>query len=264
MKNIFYISILLLLATTSCQKVIDLKVSDTEPKMVFEAKYDAVKEEVSVRISKTINVFSADNYPEITGATVEISDENGIITALNDQGDGTYLLENYSPVFSSQYTIKINVEGEIYEASDMLVPIVPLDSLNTELQEESAFSDGGYVIFMNATDPVGPNFYRAIREVNGEYRRELGDQFLFDDSFSEGNSQSVPIFTELFQIDDTVKIELISYSEKSYTYFQELTDIAGGSGNSAAPANPTSYWSKEALGHFTVFGYDAKTIIIKE
>src|SRR5690554_784794 len=126
MKNIFYITLLLLFATTSCQKVIDLKVDDTEPKMVFEAKYDAVKQEVLVRISKTINVFSADQYPQITGAIVEITDENGVSSPLVDQGDGTYLLENYTPVFNTNYSIKIIVEGETYEASDYLKPIVPL------------------------------------------------------------------------------------------------------------------------------------------
>ena len=264
MKNIIYITLVILFSASSCEKVIDLKVSDTEPKMVFEAKYDAVKEEVSVKISKTINVFSADDFPIISGAIVEITDENGVKTSLTDQGNGTYLLQNYAPIFSTQYTLKISIEGEVYEASDMLVPIVPLDSLNAEFQEESLFSDEGYVIFMNATDPIGPNFYRAIREVNGEYKNDLDDQFLFDDSFSEGNTQSVPLFSSLYIVDDTVKVELISYSEKTFTYYEELQDIAAGSGASAAPANPISAWSNTALGHFAAFGYDSKTIIVKE
>jgi len=264
MKNIFYFPILILLISTSCEKVIDLPVNDVEPKMVIEAKYDAVKEEVLVKLSKSINVFSADEFPNLTGALIEISDANGIATSLIDQEDGFYLLENYSPIYNSEYQIKIQFEGETYEASDMLVPVVALDSLTAELQPESLFSDGGYVVFMNATDPAGPNFYRAIRKVNGEYRRDLDDQFLFDDSFSEGNTQSVPLFSEEYKIDDTIVVELISYSEKSFTYYEELLDIAAGSEVSAAPANPVSNWSQEALGHFSVFGYDTKTIIVKE
>lgn len=264
MKNIFYIALLFLFTTTSCEKVIDLKVDDSEPKMVIEAKYDVVKEEVFVKLSKTINVFSADEFPLITGANVEISDGNGIATPLIDQGDGTYLLENYTPVFNSKYSIKINIEGEIYEASDELQAIVPLDSLTTELQPESPFTEGGYVIYMHLTDPIGPNFYRAIRKVNSEYRREVGDQFLFDDGLTEGNAQKVPLFSELFQVADTVQLELISYSKKTFNYFQELRGIANGSGASAAPANPTSNWSGEALGHFSVFGYDTKIIIVEQ
>lgn len=264
MRNIFYIAALFLLTFPSCQKVIDLKIDDTEPKMVIEAKYDAVKEEVLVKLSKTINVFSAEDFPMITGAVVQIFDGNGIATPLTDQGDGTYLLQNYSPVYNTMYSIKIDVDGEVYEASDSLVPIVPLDSLTTELQPVSPFSDGGYVVFMHLTDPIGPNFYRAIRKINSEYRTELGDQFMFDDSFTEGNSQQVPLFSELYQVDDTVQVELISYSEKSYIYYQELRAIASGSGASAAPANPSSSWSKEALGHFVTFGYNTKTIVVKD
>lgn len=252
------------MCTTSCQKVIDLKVNDSDPKMVIEAKYDAVAELVTVKLTKTVNVFSSDNQPTISGATVEIFDGNGVATTLIDDGDGNYSLQNYVPVFNSEYKIKIAVEGDIYEASDILPPIVPLDSLNAVFQESSPFSDSGYVVYMNATDPIGPNYYRAIRKVNGEYKRDLGDQFLFDDSFSEGNSQSVPIFSEIFQLQDTVQVELISYSEKSFTYFSELGAIAAGSDASAAPANPVSNWSREALGHFVVFGYDTKTIIIGE
>ncbi len=264
MKNIFYIIVLFLFATTSCQKVIDLPVNDTEPKMVIEAKYDAVKEEVFVKISKTINVFSAEAFPAITGASVEIINSNGVVSPLTDQGDGTYLLENYSPVYNSMYSIKINVAGEVYQATDALVPVVPFDSLTTEFQPQSPFSDAGYVVYMHITDPLGPNFYRVIRKVNGEYRRKIGEQFMFDDGFTEGNAQKVPMFSELFQIQDTVQLELISYSEKSYKYFQELRDIASGSGASAAPANPTSNWSKEALGHFAVYGYSTEIIIVKD
>ncbi|PWH87085.1 DUF4249 domain-containing protein [Brumimicrobium oceani] len=264
MKNILYITFLFLLTATSCQKVIDLKVDDTEPKIVLEARYDATKEEVWVRISKTIDVFSAENYPQIKGAQVEIIDENGVSTPLADQGDGTYLFENYVPIFDSEYAIKIVVDGETYEASDYLKNVVPLDSLSTEFQEASAFSEEGYVVFMNATDPFGSNYYGAIRKVNGEYRKELGDEFLFDDSFSEGNTQSVPIFSELYQVGDTVQIELNSYSEKTYNYLNQLRAIASGSEVSAAPANPVNQWSKEALGHFSAFGYDTKTIIIAE
>lgn len=264
MRIIIYIFALLLLLTTSCQKVIDLPVNDTEPKLVIEGKYDAIKEEVSVKISKTINVFSADDFPIVTGAQIEIYDKNGVATPLVDQGDGSYLLENYTPTFNAEYTLKVNVEGETYEASDTLMPVVELDSLTTELQPSNSFTDGGYVLFMHLTDPVGPNFYRAIRKVNGEYKKEVGDQFMFDDALTEGNSQKVPMFSELYQVEDTVQIELVSYSENSFEYYQELKAIASNSGASAAPANPSPTWAENVLGHFVAFGYDTKIKVIEE
>src|SRR5690554_822558 len=265
MKKIFFLStVLLLVFISSCQKVIDLPVTDAEPKLVIDAKYDAVQAEVVVKLSKSINVFSNDNFPSITGATVEIADENNVYTPLIDQGDGSYMLQNYSPVYSSIYSMKVTVDGVTYEASDVLNPVVPIDSLTIEFQPQSPFFDSGYLLYLNVTDPVGSNFYRAIRKVNGEYRRDVQDQFLFDDGLTDGNSQKIPMFSEFYQLGDTVQIDLLSYSEKSYTYFSELRAIAGGGSSSAAPANPTSYWSKECLGHFSVFGYDTKVIVIEE
>lgn len=265
MKKIFHLLTLsLLVFISSCQKVIDLPVTDADPKLVIEAKYDAVKEEVFVKLSKSINVFSADAFPLITGATVEITDGNNSVTPLVDQGDGTYLLENYTPVYSSTYLMKVIVDGVTYEASDVLTPVVPLDSLTTEFQQQNPFFDAGYLLYLHITDPSGPNYYRVIRKVNGEYLRELQDQFMFDDGLTDGNVQKIPLFPTFYQLGDTIQMELISYSEKSFTYFKELRAIAGGAASSAAPANPTSYWSSDCLGHFSVFGYNTKIIVVEE
>jgi len=265
MKKIFFLAtVSLLVFMSSCQKVIDLPVTDAEPKLVIEAKYDAVKEEVFVKLSKSVNVFSTGVYPTINGATVEITDGNSVVTSLVDQGDGSYLLENYTPVYNSTYKMKVIVEGIAYEATDVLVPVVVLDSITTEFQTQSPFFDEGYLVYLNITDPVGPNFYRVVRKINGEYKRELKDQFMFDDDFTDGNIQRIPLFPEFYQLGDTIQMDLISYSEKSFTYFRELRAIAGGAASSAAPANPTSYWSNECLGHFSTYGYNTKIIVVTE
>jgi len=262
-KEFLYVFVVLLL-TVSCRKVIDLEVNETEPKMVIEANYDAVKEEVLVKISKSINVFAAENYPAITGAEVQIIDENNVATSLVDQGDGTYLVENYTPIYNSSYKMVIEADGTTYKASDSLPSIVSLDSIEPEFQEENLFIDSGYVLFINLTDPLGPNYYRVIRNENGEYADEAGDLFLFDDGLTEGNAQRVPLFANLYQPGDSISIELISYSEHSFKYYQLLSDIANGSAQSAAPANPTYSWTNKALGHFATYGYDTKYIVIEE
>lgn len=265
MKNIiFFLTASLLATLSSCQKVIDLPVTDSDPKLVIEATYDAIKKTVFVKLSKSINVFSPDDYPMLIGATVHIIDANEVVTALADQSNGTYILENYIPTYNSTYTMKVTVEGITYEATDFLSPVVSLNSLTTVFQPKSSFFDEGYLVTLNFSDPLGPNFYRAIRKINGAYRRELKDQFMFDDALTDGNNQKIPMFNEFYLVGDSVQIELISYSEKSFIYFKELRAIAGGAASSAAPANPTSYWSNGCLGHFSVFGYDTKVIVVEE
>lgn len=254
----------LLVIFSSCQKVIDLKVNDTEPKLVIEAKYDAIKEEVLVKISKSINVFSADGFPAIVGANVEIIDKNGISTPLLDQGDGSYLLENYIPIYNSQYTMKVVVEGTTYSSKDTLVPIVSLDSLNTLYQEKSFIFEEGYVVSLHFKDPSGSNYYRVTQTLNGEYQEEIGDQLLFNDGVTDNDYHSIPIYWKVFQAKDTVQIQMISYSKQSYTYFIGLFDAVSGSEFSTAPANPASSWSPNCLGNFTTFGYSTDSIIVAE
>lgn len=249
----------------SCTKIIDVEVNDSEPRLVIEANYDATNERVKVSLSITKNVFEGGVNPVVTGATVEVSDVNGITTPLIDQGDGTYLLENYVPIFESNYSLSVIVDGEAYQSTTFLPSIVELDSLSQVFTEASLFGKAGYVVFMNFKDPAGlPNFYRAVRNVNGEPLVQLGEQFIFDDTFSEGNTQTVPFFSTRHEVGDSVSVEFRSYSEASYNYYSQLFAIAGDGGQSAAPANPISNWSNNALGHFAAWGSDTKYVIVEE
>lgn len=264
MKYIKFLYFSLFAILLSCEKVIDLEVNDMEPKLVIDAEYIASEDLVKVKLSKTKDVFSGEDFTFVSGAQAEIIDENGVSTSLSDLGDGNYELTGYVPTYNSQYTLRVIYDGEIYQSSDYLAVPVTLDSLTSEFEEESLFGSEGYVVYMNFTDPSGSNYYRAVRTVNGEELTERGQQFLFDDGFSEGNQQSVPFFSARYEVGDTIDVELRSYSKKSFDFISELLDIAGESGQSAAPANPNSTWTNEAIGNFAAYSYDAKSIVIEE
>lgn len=248
----------------SCEKVIEMDVNEIEEKLVIEAEYIASDSLVKVQMSKTKDVFSGGGFTFVSGAQVQIVDQNGLATPLIDLGDGNYELAGYIPIYESQYLVKVTFDGEIYESSDVLKNPVDLDSLTTEFQEESLFGSAGYVVFMNFIDPNGPNYYRAVRSVNGEKLTDRTDQFVFDDGFSDGNQQTVPFFTDRYEIGDSIAVEFRTYSEKTYTFISELYDIAGDQGQSAAPANPNSTWTNDAIGNFAAYGYDTKLIVIEE
>jgi hypothetical protein len=266
MKAVNYIYIILSFGVIlSCTKEIDVEVNDADPQLVIEANYDATNERVQVNLSMTKNVFEAGVNSVITGAAVEILDENGLSTPLVNQGNGSYLLENYAPTYLSTYSMNVTVDGVVYSASSFLPEVVQLDSLSSIFTEASLFGAAGYVVYMNFADPSGlPNYYRAVRSVNGEVLTDLGDQFIFDDSFSEGNAQTVPFFGDRYDIGDSVMVEFRSYNKNSYEYYSQLFDLAGDGGQSAAPANPDYSWTNQALGHFAAYGYDQDTIIVVE
>lgn len=260
-SKFIYFSVLVVLF--SCEKVIDLDVNDIEEKLVIDAEYIASDSLVTVKMSKTKDVFSGGGFTFVSGAQIQIVDENGAVTPLNDLGDGSYELTGYIPNYDSQYTMRVTYDGQNYESSDLLKNPVDLDALTTEFQEESLFGSEGYVVFMNFTDPNGPNYYRAVRFVNGEELTERTDQFVFDDGLSDGNQQTVPFFSDRYVSGDSIAVEFRSYSEKTYTFISELYDIAGDQGQSAAPANPNSTWTNDAIGNFAAFGYDIESIVIQ-
>lgn len=253
-----------LLLVSSCQKVIDVAVDDADENFIIDAFYDANDERVDVRITKSKALFSPDPYVSIDNADVSITTPNGDVFSLANLGNGNYELTDLAPSFDLSYKMTVLAEGEIFEATTLLPTPVPLDSLTQEFQPASLFGPEGYIIYMNLTDTGGENFYRAMRIVNGEPLNDIGDQFLFDNSFTSGNVQTVPFFASRYQPDDTITVELRSYSQEAAQYFSDLLDLAGDGGQSAAPANPRTNWSNGALGVFNAYGYDAKTIIIEE
>lgn len=271
-KSIYLLLLSFVIVLTSCQKVIDIDVSDTEPKLVIEALYDAVTQKVSVNISKTVNVFSATNsFPVVNGATVKIIDENNLSLTLNEEGEGRYTLENYAPIYNSLYKLQVLVEGVIYEAQDSLVSVVPLDSLRFQFQEGSLFFEEGNLVFFDYSDPLDENnFFRVRLKYNGEALTNPRDQMLFVNGPNKSSEQSIPIYWKVFESNDTVQVDLLSYSQHSYFYYSDFFNVLSKSPVVAAPANPRPHWTNdtdeklECLGNFTAFGYDSKTIVIGE
>lgn len=266
MKNIVKYSFILVSIFTiaSCQKVIDVEVDEANENIILDASYDAMTEMVRVKVSRSAALFSNSGFPTITDATIEIETPEGDIFEVNHIGNGVYEYANLTPNFNSTYIMRANVEGISYEASAFLPNPIPLDSLSQQFIEESLFGPEGYVVFMNLSDPGGSNFYRAVRIVNGDTLTDRSDQFIFDNSFSEGNVQTVPFFSSRYEPNDTITVQLQSYSEAAYIYYTDLLALAGDGGQSAAPANPRSNWNNDALGVFNAFSYDEKSIIIEE
>ncbi|MCC5923166.1 MAG: DUF4249 domain-containing protein [Crocinitomicaceae bacterium] len=266
MKTLKYLTIIgfAALFMPACQKVIDVTVDDADENFVIDAFYDANAELVGVRITRTKALFSPEPNETIDNADVTLTTPSGDVFNLVNLGNGNYELTNLTPEFDLSYKMTVLMEGEVFEATAFLPTPIPLDSLTQEYQPASLFGPEGYIIFMNLTDPGGENFYRAMRIVNGEPLTGLGDQFLFDNSFTSGNVQTVPFFASRYQPDDTITVELRSYSREAAQYFSDLLSLAGDGGQSAAPANPRTNWSNGALGVFNAYGYDAKTIIIVE
>lgn len=262
MKNIV---VLIIVCTSlfSCQKVIDVDLNEANPKLIIEANYTAEDSTVRVKITYTSNYFSNEESAKIDDAVVTITNQSGTSQNLMSQGDGEYLLENYSPQFGTTYTMTVVKDGITYSADSYLAPTVQQDDVIFEYMEEGFFgSDPGYLAILSFLDPESTSdYYMAVVSKNDTVRGTLDQLILQDDLFTNGNYIQRPLFNEFFEIGDSVGIELRTINKKVYDYYLEVQSLYVNQ-ESGAPGNPEYYWSNDALGYFSAYGVSRKGAVV--
>jgi hypothetical protein len=263
LNTILLIFALLLLG---CEKVIDVDLNESNPVIVIEGKLSDNLDFTEVKITKTSSYFDADQAEKISGADVSITDDRGHFFRLNEIEEGIYIPYNLLPRTGFKYKLSVEVEDQVYESVSTLNQAVKIDSLAVVYNEGFSFLDDGYNVNMYIRDPKEvKNFYRLKIYINNELEDDANDLILFNDKNTNGSLVEVQIRRKLFQVGDTVKYELISMDEAAYLYLDAISEIIGdGSQGTAAPANPNPNFTNGALGYFSAYSSDEKTIIVTE
>ena len=251
----------------SCTKVIDINLNEADPKIVIEAELVSGTHDFTVKITKTSDYFNPGQPPTVTDATVFLKTGTDATLHLTNDGNGIYSLKNFTATENTSYFLSVTAEGKTYEATDFLSKNVPLDSLSAGVPENTPFSSPGadsFEVVVHFQDPATDlNFYRIKSTVNGT-PRSAGEQLLvLDDRYSVGVYFTIPIFTDSYELNDNVDVELVSMSHAMYDYFTTLALLVDGSNSSPAPTNPSGNWSGGALGYFGAFSVSKKSILVR-
>lgn len=250
----------------SCTKVIDINLNEADPKIVIEAELISGTHDFTVKITKTTDFFNPGQPVTVADATVFLKKGTDSPLSLTSEGNGIYSLSNFTATENTSYFLSVTVEGKTYEATDFLPKNVPLDSLSVTVPENNPFNSSGadsFQIIVNYQDPAADlNFYRIKSTVNGIPRSEGAKLLVIEDRYSVGAYFKLPIFTDSFEQNDSVDVELVSISHAMFDYFNTLALLVDGSG-SPAPTNPSSNWSGGALGYFGAFSVSKQTIFVR-
>jgi len=262
MKNIFMI-IAISICIASCQKEIDVDLNETNPIIVLEGNYSSEDSTVVLKVSLTSSYFDSAPSSSIDNLNPTITNEAGVSQSLVSIGDGEYILTNYIPTYNSTYQLDVLYNGQLYSASSTLPQVVDLDIITYEFTPGFFGSDDGYFSYLNFLDPADTtNYYIVQLSLNQLAYDGLTDLTLQDDALTDGNTISRPIFSvPLFQLGDTIGMELRSISEEMFDYYSEIQSIAG-SQSSAAPANPKNNWNNDALGYFSAYSKSTQEVIV--
>lgn len=258
----------------SCEDVIELELENHSPRLVIEANISDQTGPYTVTLSETGNFYNDNTFPPRTAAVVTISNEVGDREILTEVSPGVYQTANLQGVIGIAYTLEVNSEGESYIATSRIPDqINPIDSIGTEFLEGSIFQEEGYFATAFIQDaPNVNNYYRYKIFVNGEVyifnqdvdgEDEVEDDniYLDQDKLYDGQYFDVS-FPHKLDIGDSIKIEVYHINKASFDYYRTLVDAIGASGV-AAPSNPVSNFTNQALGNFNAYSINNKAIIVE-
>lgn len=270
-KNLFYKLCIFSIITlfTACTEIIDININASNPQFVVEATLGVNKNSL-VLISKTDDLNGKNNFKQIEGAIVSISDDNGNKAILNEISPGTYTNAILNGKIGETYNLNVQVEDKTITSSCKIPELVPIDSMTIV---NSIYPGGGpptgnqpapfYEINVHFTDPVSTtNYYRFLIYINDI--AQSGNR-VYNDIFNNGKNikQTLFIFNNSLKSGDKLSIEMQCIDKSVFNYFQSMGNSSmGGGGNASSPANPYTNLKGANLGYFSAHTVQRRDYII--
>jgi hypothetical protein len=265
MKNIV-LFFALILFLSACEKTVYLDLDQSKPKVVIEGMVTDRAEMQFVKVSRSSGFYSNGGTPKVTDATVVVEDNLGnsynFVHNPNGNADsvGIYLPEvPFSGVIGRTYKLTVMVDGKSYEGSDTMYRLVPIDKLESRIDEdeEDDPEDPGrfYELRLWVKEPKETRDYYLFKNYrNGELAFDADtDIYYADDEFIGENIDgvSLPVF---YAKDDVAEIVVYSLSREAFIFYRDLDKLLNGDGGmfSPPPANPRTNLSNDAVGFFQV------------
>lgn len=265
----YLILLLPILFFMSCEEVITLELDTSEQKIIVEANLDATNGICTVKLSKSGDFYTTNNFEKISDADITITTSVGKSYQLENIGSGVFKTNNIitSPDESVEIKIKLTDGKEFY--SKVIIPN-PVEIKNIEFKKSTIGGHGGgpggkggdYILSVEWKDELEENNYNRIKlYANDKYLSDV--YILFDDKIQNGNDIKMPIMRQRFFKDDTVKVELLSCNKSYFDYFSDLANGDGRGFSASAPFNPVGNIDNGAVGYFGVWYISEKESIVK-
>jgi hypothetical protein len=252
-----------LVLLSSCEKVIDLELKDSDIKYVVEGVITNEPGVCKVNITKSKPFYEDNQFATVSRAIVKVKD-NGREVSLVETQPGIYQTAAINGIPGHVYELSVYIDNQNFTATCTMPQPVSLDTLY--------LAPGPFNQFKFATvgynDPAGEkNNYRFVQYLNGAKDPTI---FWENDEFTNGMESLILLDTGVDKQDDPrniesgdeVKVEMLCLDEVIYKYWYSLRTGGGdGSVNSAAPANPVTNIKGGALGYFSAHTIDRRTVI---
>lgn len=250
----------------SCEKVIPIDLADSKEAIVIEAQVTNTSLPLTVKISKTAPYFGSEPNKPVTGAKVTIKSEKGKLKSFTEVSPGLYTYDKTTAFPNFLYILTVEYEGVTYTARSFMHESVSISDLSLSYFDGLGILESGYRINTFIRDPADvENYYRIKYFVNGKASTSQGGISLYSDLLFNGKGIGLGQRSLVFKKTDTVTVELQSIDKAAFDYFSTLESITGlDIMQNVSPANPISNFDNGALGYFSAYTLDRKTIVIKD
>lgn len=288
MKNIkiTLITLAFLITLGGCEKVVQLDVPTSEPRVVINGMLSNLPEQWKIHLSLTQGYFDQGGITFVDDAAVYIEDNLGNIDTLNYDADGIYSTDSIKTcVVGNTYTLRVEHGNKTYTAAEKCFYQDTIDFIQSYyLPERNGFIPVGYYVFEKANEyePDG-DFYLWNIYRDGILLRDSVGYITDTDEAREQSYFNIPIdpndplkdidrgvfprpFPWKFEKGDSVTIEQVRISEGYFNFIAEFVSQQQRSGTpfDPPPFNPTSNIQGGAYGFFRVVNSSSKSIIVTE
>jgi hypothetical protein len=262
------IIILLSLKAVSCTERIDIKLDESNVRLVVEGSVTTDTMAHKVILSKTTSYYYSQKAPVVTGASVSIRGEGSIIQ-LHESAPGVYETDStFFGIAGEEYTLDIELDSAVggfneYSATSVMSEKVKIDSLQLLFHPDWS-EDGFWEVKCFFQDSPTADFYRFLVSRNGKLMSDTIDKWLIsDDRFFNGSyveGASVAFLDqgsedEKLNTGDMVTIELNCISRPYARFiFDAQAELMGSNPLfSGPPANVKGNISNGAIGFFSAY-----------
>jgi hypothetical protein len=247
-------------------QVLDVDLNGTDPKVVIEALVTDTTGPFTVKVTLSADYYNNQPATPVTGATVILSDNLGMVDTLTESPLGIYKTHDSKipkGIKNATYILSVEAGGKTYSAISTLVPVPKIDSLsyNYYPQKEFGHAKGYYPVGYQQEPQDEKNYYMWKFFRNDSLLNKSNEIWIADDQVVQSNVKGLE-FPYVYQSQDSAKVEFYSLTKEGYDFYLGLQAQLQNDGGffSAPPANAKGNFSNGALGFFQTSGLDVKSI----
>ncbi len=264
-----YVLLLIVLSFSACEDVIEVDLASGEEKIVIDAEILWEKgtdgSTQSIKISRMTDYYNP-TPPKVSGAQVYVENAQGTVFVFDESDQaGVYVCHTFVPELNAGYTLTVIAEGQTYTASETLVPVAAINSVEQGLVED--FSGDSIELVFYYDDPAGESNFYLTEFATGVL--PYPEYELTDDEFFDGNEIRNEMIEEKLRTGIPVTITLRGVSQQFYNYMDLILDTSDSNpfatpsanirGNIVNQNDAKSY----ALGYFRLCEADRVVHIIE-